>query len=122
MNQPISDARLLSRFVAYQRGLEAVSLVERASRGWRGWAHLVDQARRAACSVVLNLAEGNAHPPGSRERRRFQRIALGSALELEAALDIAVAAGLGDAGELGAARAAAGRSAALLVRLGATKM
>lgn len=112
-----ASARLLSRFVAYQRALEAVALVERASRRWRGWASLVDQARRAGSSVVLNLAEGNAHPPGSKERRRFQRIALGSALELEAALDVAGAAGLGETADLRDARVAAGRSAAILVRL-----
>jgi four helix bundle protein len=117
MNQPISPARLLSRFVAYRASLEAVHVVTVASARWRGWAHLVDQARRAAVSVTHNLAEGNGHPPGSADRRRFRRIALGSALELEAALDIALVAGLGDAGELAAARTAAGRSAALCTAL-----
>ena len=121
MNQPISPSRLLSRFVAYRVALEAVRLVSVASARWRGWAHLVDQARRAAVSVTHNLAEGNAHPPHSPERRRFRRIALGSALELEAALDIAVVAGLGDAAELASARAIAGRSAALCTALCRTR-
>ena len=107
----------MSRFVAYRVALEAFGLVAVASRRWRGWAHLVDQACRAASSVTHNLAEGNAHPPGSAERRRYQRIAFASAVELEAALDNAAVAELGAAGELAAARAAAGRSAALCTAL-----
>ncbi|MCB9560927.1 MAG: four helix bundle protein [Kofleriaceae bacterium] len=116
MNHPVSPSRLLSRFVAYRVAMEAARLVEVAAPGWRRSA-LADQARRAAASVALNLAEGNAHPPGSAERRRYQRIALGSALELEAALDVAAAAGLGDAAALAAALEVAGRSAALCTGL-----
>ncbi len=121
MNQPISPSRLLSRFVAYRVALEAFRLVAVATKRWRGWAHLVDQARRAASSVTHNLAEGNAHPPNSPERRRYRRIALASAIELEAALDNAAVAELGDPGELAAARAAAGRSAALCTALCRTR-
>ncbi|MCA9678534.1 MAG: four helix bundle protein, partial [Myxococcales bacterium] len=87
MDQPISPSRLLSRFVAYRAALEAVERCRIASAQWRGWASLRDQARRAAASVAHNLAEGNGHPPGSAERARYQRIALGSALELESALE-----------------------------------
>ena len=117
MNQTISPSRLISRFVAYRVALDTVRLVAVASARWRGWAHLADQARRASTSVTGNLSEGNGHPPGSPERRRYQRIALASALELEGHLDNAASADLGDPGELAAARGSAGRSAALCTAL-----
>ena len=108
---------LLGKFVAYQKALGVVGAVENAVGGWKGWSPLVDQVRRASSSVVLNLAEGNGHDPGSKERRRFQRIALGSALEVEGALDVAAAAHLGDPDALAAARALSSESIALLLRL-----
>ena len=114
MTQPINSARLLSKFVAYQRALEALELVAVAVKAWRGWGDLADQARRCSTSVVLNLAEGNGEAPRSVARRRFQRMALDSALELEGALDVAERAGLVVPPEL---RAAAGRSAAMLTRV-----
>ncbi|MFO0745002.1 MAG: four helix bundle protein [Myxococcota bacterium] len=52
---------------------------------------LKDQVVRAAESVVLNIAEGAALPPGDAKRNHF-RIALGSAAEVAAAIDL-----LGDA-------------------------
>ena len=117
MNPTLSPNRLLSRFIAYQAAVDAYRLTAGATRRWRGFARLVDQALGAAGSVTHCLAEGNGHPPRSAERRRYQRIALGSALELESALDDAAVARLGDPGELEAARAAAGRSAALCTAL-----
>ncbi|MCB9560186.1 MAG: four helix bundle protein [Kofleriaceae bacterium] len=117
MNQPISSPRLLSRFIAYRAALAAVEATRIASGRWQGWAWLRDQALRAAGSIAHNLAEGNGHRPGSAGRARYQRIALGSALELEAALDLAAAAGLGVPDELNAAIAAAGRVAALCTAL-----
>jgi len=53
---------------------------------------LARQLRRAASSVVLNLAEG-AHSSAGHERERF-RTARGSAAEVRAALDCAVAFGI----------------------------
>ena len=52
----------------------------------RGDAPLKDQARRAADSVVLNLAEG-AYRIG-KDRQRHFRIAMGSAAEACAVLDL----------------------------------
>jgi four helix bundle protein len=49
--------------------------------------HLRDQAVRAADSVVLNVAEGLGHPVGD-ARRNHLRIALGSAAEVSAVLDL----------------------------------
>ena len=49
--------------------------------------HLRDQLRRAVDSAVLNIAEGAGHPKGD-ARRNHYRIALGSAAETAAVLDI----------------------------------
>jgi four helix bundle protein len=50
---------------------------------------LVQQIKRAALSVHLNLAEGcSRKAPG--ERKRYFEIARGSVIEIDAALDIAV--------------------------------
>jgi len=49
---------------------------------------LISQIKRAAVSVVLNLAEG-ASRRSPAERRRFFEIARGSLIEIDAALDIA---------------------------------
>ena len=48
---------------------------------------LKDQARRAALSIVLNIAEGSAKK-SDREFARFLQISLGSVNELYACLDI----------------------------------
>ena len=53
---------------------------------------LARQLQRAACSVVLNLAEGE-HSDAGHARERF-RTARGSAAEVRAAIDAAVAFGL----------------------------
>jgi four helix bundle protein len=52
----------------------------------RGFAPLKDQAVRAAQSVVMNLAEGKSR--GGDAGRNHYRIALGSAAEVCAALDL----------------------------------
>ena len=49
--------------------------------------HLRDQLLRAVDSAVLNIAEGAGHPLGD-ARRNHYRIALGSAAEAAAVLDI----------------------------------
>jgi four helix bundle protein len=49
--------------------------------------HLRAQFVRAADSIVLNLAEGSGHPPGD-ARRNHYRIALGSAAEVHAVMDL----------------------------------
>ena len=50
--------------------------------------HLRDQMVRAADSVVLNIAEGSGHDPGG-VRRNHYRIAMGSAAEVVAVLELA---------------------------------
>ena len=50
---------------------------------------MVQQIRRAALSVHLNVAEGCSRK-SSTERKRFYEIARGSVIEIDAALEIAV--------------------------------
>ena len=56
----------------------------------RGSNYLVDQLRRAALSVPLNIAEATGKP-GGQDRKRFYSIARGSAAECGAVLDAAYA-------------------------------
>ncbi|MEK6580325.1 MAG: four helix bundle protein [Bdellovibrionota bacterium] len=49
--------------------------------------HLKDQLKRAASSIVLNLAEGSAKPT-EKDRKRFYAIALGSFRETQAILHL----------------------------------
>ena len=51
--------------------------------------NMVQQMRRAALSVKLNLAEGSTRKSPN-ERRRFYEIARGSVVEIDAALETAV--------------------------------
>lgn len=49
---------------------------------------MVTQIRRAALSVILNIAEGSSRK-SSIERKRYYEIARGSIIEIDAAFDIA---------------------------------
>ena len=79
------------RLEAYRVAKELVTVVARVSRGWR--AGLRAQALEAAESAMLNVAEGAAHRSRAVKRRHFD-IALGSANETFAALEVASALGL----------------------------
>ena len=58
-----------------------------------GDREIADQLHRSSRSVALNVAEALGLLPGKRQRNHFQ-IALGSARETMACIDIAVATGL----------------------------
>ena len=77
---------------------------------------LADQMKRAASSVVLNIAEG-AESLGGNQRARF-RTALGSAAEVGAALDVALAWGYVSGPQAQGVRTALGRIRPMLSRLG----
>ena len=101
-------------FIAYEVSVELVSslrelvpLIERSDRD------LADQMRRAASSVVLNLAEGQRSAKGNKQKH--YAIAHGSANEVKAALAVARAWGWID--EVHAVSAILDRLLALLWRL-----
>jgi len=60
---------------------------------------LIQQIKRAALSVHLNVAEG-ASRKSELERKRFYEIARGSVIEIDAALDIASDLGYCEVGSL----------------------
>jgi len=66
-----------------------------------GDREIADQLHRASRSVALNIAKGLGLLPGKRQRNHFQ-IALGSARETMACIDIGVATGLLDARSIAA--------------------
>ncbi len=105
----------VERLAAYGAAVELVRKVGVCSRQWSGWANLGDQARRAAVSALLNLAEGFEQPPGSDAKKRHYEIAVGSVGEVAAALDAALALELSDAALLASARADA-RALGMLLR------
>jgi four helix bundle protein len=79
-------------FIAYEVSVELITslrevvpLIERSDRD------LADQMRRAASSVVLNLAEGQRSAKGN--KHKHYAIAHGSANEVKAALQVAYAWG-----------------------------
>ena len=77
--------------------------------------NLADQMRRAASSVVLNLAEGRERR--GKDRGHMFRVASGSAAELRAAVRIAIAWGYVPAAALEAQLAVQDRLAGLLYGL-----
>jgi four helix bundle protein len=90
-----SRGRPMSKLVAYEVALELVkelrTIVERVGQHD---SNLADQMRRAATSVLLNLAEGQRRAAGNK-RRAFD-IAHGEAREVLGCLDCAAAWGYVD--------------------------
>lgn len=75
----------------YRKSLELIRQSVRVIDGLpRGHAHLADQLRRAASSITLNFAEG-AGKKSAQDRLRYFRTARGSANEVVAILDVALA-------------------------------
>ena len=79
-------------FDAYDRSLDLIRALAPVVRTLTTFdPKLVDQLRRAASSVAQNIREG-AERTG-KDRRHHYRVALGSAAETAACLDLAVAWG-----------------------------
>jgi four helix bundle protein len=103
-------------FDAYDRSLELLrTLAPHVTSIASADGSLADQLRRAAASVPLNIAEGNRRT-GRDKANRF-RIALGSAAEVAACLDVGCALGYLDASRLTAARELVDRVRAMTYRL-----
>ena len=100
-------------FIAYEVSLELIRCVRDVLPIVQRFdSDLADQMKRAASSVVLNLAEG-ARLSGGNKRRHYE-IAHGSANEVKGAVDVANAWGWIDDAAL---RAVLDRQLALLWRL-----
>lgn len=79
------------RLKCYEYALDAARKVPALINRWpTGYSYLEDQLKRAASSVVLNIAEGN-YRQSLKERARFFVIARASAGEVSSILDIAQA-------------------------------
>jgi len=76
------------RLDVYQVSIEYLTIAEEIAKNLpRGRSYIADQLRRAALSVVLNIAEG-AGEFSKNEKIRFYRIARRSATECAAILDV----------------------------------
>ena len=74
----------------YDRALDLiVEVLLVLKRSQPGWSELQDQLKRACTSIILNIAEG-AGEWRPAEKARFYRIAIRSAAEADAALEILV--------------------------------
>jgi four helix bundle protein len=82
----------------------------------RGHAELADQLRRAIISVPLNIAEG-AGKPTDKDRRRFNAIARGSAMECGAVLDLLKLQNLAEPAVIAEAKALCTRVVAMLSKM-----
>jgi four helix bundle protein len=91
------------RFLTYDRALEALRLVRAPiAQVRRRSRSLADQIERAATSVLLNVAEGSERRGA--DRTHCYRIAAGSAAEVGAGLDAAVALGFVETADVAAAQ------------------
>ena len=78
--------------LAYSNALELIRSLRPIVEQLKGYdANLADQVTRAATSVSLNVGEGSRRT--GKDRKRFYRMAHGSAGEIQAALDTADAWG-----------------------------
>jgi len=103
-------------FDAYDRSVDLLrTLASLISAVASQDSSLADQLRRAAQSVPLNVAEANRRT--LRDRRNRFRIALGSAAEVAACLDVALALGYLELEQVAPALALIDRVRAMTYRL-----
>jgi len=82
----------------------------------RGDGEIRDQLKRAAMSIVLNIAEG-AGKPAVADRARYYAAARGSAMECGALLDVCLVAGRASAEQVGEGKALLVRVVSMLTRM-----
>lgn len=105
------------RLNVYQVALDFLVAVEDVVVTFpEGRAYLADQLRRAATSIVLNIAEG-AGEFSKRDKARFYRMALRSATECAAVLDVSKRLRFGQERQVLAGREMLLRIVAMLVPL-----
>jgi four helix bundle protein len=105
------------RLDVYQAAIDFVALADTVVEGLpKGRAYLADQIQRAATSISLNIAEG-AGEYSRRDKARFYRIALRSATESAALLDVCRRLKLGEQSVLSDGRALLLRIVSMLTRM-----
>jgi four helix bundle protein len=105
------------RLEVYQCSIQFMALVVQvAEHAPRGHAALIDQLRRAAASVPLNIAEA-AGRTAPADAARAYAIARGSAMECAAALDVCRLLGILEESRHGAGMALLERVIAMLTKL-----
>ena len=105
------------RLDVYRAAIELVAAADEiAAQLPHGRSHLSDQLRRAAISVPLNIAEG-AGEFSKREKSRMYRIALRSATECAAILDVCRLLNLADQRGLDVGRVLLLRIVSMLTRM-----
>ncbi len=78
------------RLQVYQETLDFIEAVEKLVVRWPAYRrYLVNQLRRAASSIALNIAEG-AHEFSEGEKKKFYRYARRSAGECVCVIDLAL--------------------------------
>jgi four helix bundle protein len=91
--QPLTPRLDHENLDVYRCAAEFLALALRVAGSLpRGEAELRDQLKRAAISIVLNIAEGSGKPTAA-DRARFHAIARGSAMECGALIDVYLIAG-----------------------------
>ena len=101
----------------YRVAIDFVALSDEVAKQLpRGRAYLADQLQRAAVSIPLNIAEG-AGEFSRKDKRRFYRIALRSATESAAILDVCHRLQLSDEQRIGMGRDLLLRIVAMLTRM-----
>src|SRR4051812_24437504 len=90
MDEGVSSNQGFRDLVVWQRGMELVTEIYKASRSWPKDEQfgLTAQLRRAAVSVPSNIAEGNGRS-GVNEFRHHLSVAFGSLCEVETQLLVA---------------------------------
>ena len=104
------------RLAVYRLSIDFVAWSHQLLQGVDSPGSTRTQLERASTSIPLNIAEGNVKS-SPRDRRRYWEIALGSAVECAAILDVLVARQLQDATDVAAGRESLERIVSMLVRL-----
>ena len=110
---PAPESFDFERLDVYRLAMEHLELVARV----RAAAKVRDQLDRASESILLNIAEGTGKPIRSRDRRKFFRIALGSAKESACAWSILSIRKYAEDNLASAARSVLLRVVAMLTRM-----
>ncbi|MHC4598649.1 MAG: four helix bundle protein [Planctomycetota bacterium] len=104
--------------IVYRLARKVLALLTKwTARPPRKAASVADHLDRALDSILLNIAEGTGKDPGSRDRARFYKTALGSAKEAAAALDILTIRGFIRREDAGEARTLLHRITGMLHRM-----